>query len=129
MEHNSLRKSISSSDKKRQMSANKISFENDDASYEFSDRPIDLLTTSFANEKEICVKSTSINIKVVLDSYMKCIGRRWPLNAPPLARPSPRLIIYYGSISDLLVSHQENDLAVQAMHELGDLFYDQKDLK
>ncbi len=68
----SVRKSISG--KKRETSG-KIYFENSDA-FEFSDKPTDLLTTSFENEKEICVKNASVNIKTVIDSYIKCIGMR-----------------------------------------------------
>ena len=68
----------------------------------FHVNPIDYRGKTFVNDREVYIKDVGVSISVVIDSYDKAIK--------------------------LLTSHKEKDLAVQAMHELGNIYHFNRDL-
>ncbi|CAF0895749.1 unnamed protein product [Brachionus calyciflorus] len=63
----------------------------------FHSNPINFSAKSFKNDDEVFVKNIKINLETLVESYSKCI--------------------------QLLTAYKENEQAIQAMHELGNIYH------
>ncbi|RNA01418.1 cilia- and flagella-associated 54-like [Brachionus plicatilis] len=69
----------------------------------FHSNPINFSGKDFKNEDDVFVKDIQIDLSTIIESYTKCI--------------------------QLLVANKENDQAIQALHELGNVYHFSNDLE